>query len=92
MSRDSAVNIETGYGLDSQGVGVRFWVGARLLPLSKSSRLVLWPIQPPIQWLLGALSMGVKQPGREADHPPPTCAEVRNTWIYTSTPPHVFMA
>jgi hypothetical protein len=38
--------------------------------------------QPPIQWVLGALSM-VKWPGREADHSPPTSAEVENTWIYT---------
>jgi hypothetical protein len=25
-------------------------------------------------------------------HSPPTSAEVKNTWIYTSTPPYVFMA
>jgi hypothetical protein len=39
----------------------------------------------------GALSPGVKRPGREADHSPPTSAEVNKTWIYTSTPPYVFM-
>jgi hypothetical protein len=38
------------------------------------------------------LSLGVKRPGREADHSPPTSAEVKKTWIYTSTPPYVFMA
>jgi hypothetical protein len=27
-----------------------------------------------------------KAAGREADHPPPTSAEVKNTWIYTYTP------
>jgi hypothetical protein len=36
----------------------------------------------------GGSSLG----GREADHSPPTSAEVKNTWIYTSTPQHVFMA
>jgi hypothetical protein len=30
--------------------------------------------------------------GREADHSPPTTAEVKNTWIYISSPPYVFMA
>jgi hypothetical protein len=35
----------------------------------------------------GALYPVVKQPGREADHSSPTSAEVKKTWIYTSTPP-----
>jgi hypothetical protein len=35
---------------------------------------------------------GVKRQGREADHSPPTNAEVKKMWIYTSTPPYVFMA
>jgi hypothetical protein len=34
----------------------------------------------------------VKRPGREADHSPPTSAEVKKMWIYTSTPPYAFMA
>jgi hypothetical protein len=29
----------------------------------------------------------VKRPGREADHSPPTSAEVKKTWICTSSPP-----
>jgi hypothetical protein len=29
---------------------------------------------------------GVKRPGREADHSPPTSAEVKKMWVYTSTP------
>jgi hypothetical protein len=45
-----------------------------------SSRPALGPIQPPIQWVLGALSLGVKRPGREADHSPPNSAEVKKTW------------
>jgi hypothetical protein len=39
----------------------------------------------------GALSLGVKQPGREADHSPPSSAEVKNAGSYTSTPQYVFM-
>jgi hypothetical protein len=31
-------------------------------------------------------SLGVMQPGREANHSPPSSAEVKNAWSYTSTP------
>jgi hypothetical protein len=42
---------------------------------STSSRPALRPTQPPIQWVLGALSPGAKRPGREADHSPLTVSE-----------------
>jgi hypothetical protein len=32
------------------------------------------------------LSLGIWQPEREADHSPPSSAEVNNAWSYTSTP------
>jgi hypothetical protein len=72
--------------MDVRGVGVRVPVEGKIFLLSTSSRPVLGPTQPPIQWILGALSSGVKQPGRETNHSLPTSAEVKNTWIYTSTP------
>jgi hypothetical protein len=56
------------------------------------TRPVLGPMQPPIQWLPGALSLGIKRPGREADPSPPSSAEVKNSWNYTSTPHYAFMA
>jgi hypothetical protein len=59
---------------------------------SMSSRPALRFTQPPIQRVPPATSPGVKRPGREADHSPPTSAEVKKMWIYTSTPPYVFMA
>jgi hypothetical protein len=40
----------------------------------------LGPIQPPIQWVPGALSLGVKLPEREADHSPPSSAEIKE-WV-----------
>jgi hypothetical protein len=43
------------------------------------------PTQPPVQWIPGALFPGVKQPGHEADHLPPTSAKVKKM-NYTSTP------
>jgi len=57
-----------------------------------SSTSCLMTTQPSIQWVPGALSLGVKWPGREADHTPQSSAEVKNAWSYTSTPQYVFMA
>jgi hypothetical protein len=45
-SRDSAVGIATGYGLDDRNVGVRVPVGSRIF--STSSRPALGPTQPPL--------------------------------------------
>jgi hypothetical protein len=39
----------------------------------------------------GSCFPGLKWPGREADHSPPTSAEVKKMWIYTSTLPYAFM-
>jgi hypothetical protein len=47
--------------------------------------------QPPTRWVSGPLSPMVKQPGREGDRSPPSSAEVKNAWSYTSTPSYVFM-
>jgi hypothetical protein len=86
MSRDSVVGIATGYGLDDQGVGVRVPVGVRIFTSScRPDRL--WG--PPN--LLTNGYRGGSFPGREAHHSPPDSAEVKKTWIYTSTPPLVFM-
>jgi hypothetical protein len=47
-------------------------------------------LNTPIQWVPGALSLGIKLPGREADHSPPSSAEVKE-WVelyfhYPNTP------
>jgi hypothetical protein len=47
---------------------------------STASRTALGSTQPPIQWVPGALSLGVKRPGREADYSPPSTAEVKE-WV-----------
>jgi hypothetical protein len=83
-SWDSVVGIATGYELDDRVVGVRVSVWSRIF--STSSRRALGPTQPPSQWV-----PRVKRPGHEADHSPPTNAEVKKTWIYTAIPPYVFM-
>jgi hypothetical protein len=51
-----------------------------------SSTPALGSTQPPIHWVPGALTPGVKWLGCEADHSSPSSAEVKNVWSYTSTP------
>jgi len=53
--------------------------GERIFPLASVSRTALWPTQPPVKWVPGVLSPGVKvRPVRDADHSPPSSAEVEN--------------
>jgi hypothetical protein len=51
-----------------------------------ASITALGPTQHPIQWVPGVPSLGVKRPGRAADHSPPSSIEVKNAWSYTSNP------
>jgi hypothetical protein len=57
-----------------------------------TSGAALGPAQPPVRWVPGALSLGMRRPVREADHPTPSSAEVKNAWSYNSTPQYAFMA
>jgi hypothetical protein len=92
VSRDSVVGIVTGYGLEDRGVGVRVPVGQEFSLLHVLQTDSVAHPASYIQWVPGALSSGVKRSGREADHSPPTSAEIKKMWIYTSTTPYVFMA
>jgi hypothetical protein len=47
-----------------------------ILLFTTLSRMALGPTQPSIQWVRGALSLGVQRLGREADHSPPSSADV----------------
>jgi hypothetical protein len=68
------------------------WLRIKNLHFSIPSRPALGSNQPPIQCAPRALSPGAKRPEYEADHSSPVGAEVKETWIYTSTPPYVFVA
>jgi hypothetical protein len=48
-------------------------------------RSVLEPTEFPIQWVTAASSPEIKRQGREAGYSQ-TSEEVKNIWIYTSTP------
>jgi hypothetical protein len=82
-SRERLVGIATDCGLDNRMMEVG---------IPAVSRPALGPTQPHIHWVQGALFLGVKRPGSEADHSPPSSAEFKNAWIYTFTPPYVFLA
>jgi hypothetical protein len=69
------------------GIATVLWAG-RLRDRSSNPGMVknflffmsiptLGSTQPPIQWVLGALSLGLKRQGCEADRSPPTSAEVK---------------
>jgi hypothetical protein len=53
------------------------WLGLGIFVFTTVSRMALEPTQPPIQWVPGALSLGVKQLGREADHSPSSSTKVK---------------
>jgi hypothetical protein len=57
-SRDSAVGIATGYGLDEKGVGVRVSVESTIFSSPRRPDRLWGSTQPPIQWVTGALSRG----------------------------------
>jgi len=65
-------------GLDDRG-----WIPGRnrdsFFSPTRLDRL-LSPTQPPIQWVTGALSPGVKRPALQADHSPQSGTEVKNMW------------
>jgi hypothetical protein len=63
--------IATGYGLDNRSSWVRFPAGMGIFLFSTASRPVLESTQPPIRWVPGTLSPGVKRPGRETIPPAP---------------------
>jgi hypothetical protein len=76
-SRDSSVGIATRLRAGrSEFYGSITGGGWKFL----SSPPALGPTQPPIQWVPRGLSVGVKRPMREADHLPPSSAEVRE-WV-----------
>jgi hypothetical protein len=91
MGRDSTVGIATGYRLDDPRGRSRSLSRGKNIRFSTSFRPTLGFTQPPIHWVSGALSPGVKRPGYEADNSP-TGAKVKKLWIYTSTPPYAFMS
>jgi hypothetical protein len=69
------------YGLDGPRIESRWgW------DFPHPSRPVVWPIQPPVQWVPGVLRCG-KRLGRGVDHPPTSSDEIKErVELYLYTP------
>jgi hypothetical protein len=63
----------------------RVFIQIFVTPIPGDRALDLQPADEcPIQWVPGGSSPGVKQPGPQAYHLPPTIAKVKKMWSYTS--------
>jgi hypothetical protein len=78
----SSVSTVSDYRLDNQQSGFDPRQGQSIFPVTSVSRPALRPIQPPVQWVLVVLSLGC-----DADHSPPSSAEVENKYeLYLLSP------
>jgi hypothetical protein len=78
-SRGSSVSIVSDYGLNDRGIGVRFPEGAK--DFSSSLFVQTGSGAHPASCTMGTggpFPGGKARPGRDADHPPPSSAEVVN--------------
>jgi hypothetical protein len=75
-SLDNVVGTATGYELDDRGVRVRIPVGSRICSSPCHPDRLSGPPSLQSNRYPGSLSLGVKRQGREADHSPPTSAEI----------------
>jgi hypothetical protein len=77
MSRDSSVGITTCYRLDDRGSRIR--IPAEAGSFSLHRRVQNGSGAHPVPYAMGTRDSfhGIKRPGREADHLPPSSAEVK---------------
>jgi hypothetical protein len=59
-------------------LGFDSWQGLAIFLFTTMSRMALGPTQHPIQWIPGALSLGIKRSGREANYSPPSSANIHS--------------
>jgi hypothetical protein len=83
----SSVGTALGYGLDDWWSRVRFPKGAGNFSLHHRVQNGYGAHTASYAMGTRGSSLGVKRPGREADHSPPPSVEVNNAWSCTSTHP-----
>jgi hypothetical protein len=87
LSPDSAVGIETGYGLDDWEVGVRVPVGGQEFSLLHVVQTCSGVHPTSYTMGTGGSFPGVKRPGREADHHLQlVCRGQENVDLYIQSP------
>jgi hypothetical protein len=86
-SRDSSVGRVLGYRLDDRCSKVKFPAGTGNFSLHHRVQNGCRAHQASYPMGTRGSFPGSKAPGREPDHSPPSNAEVKNAWNYTSTPP-----
>jgi hypothetical protein len=103
MTALASVQLKKNTGRGSQGAwrGTMGWTAKELLfdswqkkkffLFSEWSISALGPTQPLVHCVLQALSPSLKRPVHETIHSPPRNIDFKRLWIYTSTPPHVFV-
>jgi hypothetical protein len=79
-SKDSSVGIVTVYGLDDRS---SIPCGSKKSLYFTASRQALRPTPSPLQYVPAALSLWVKSAESNANHPPPSRAEVNNVGATT---------
>jgi hypothetical protein len=100
VSRDFNSVIFAVVWLRAEGPGARGSIpgrGERIFPLSSVSTLVLWPTQPPVQWVPGVLSSGLKRSGgvTMTTTPPPHLvprSRMSKSYIVPPLPPSACVA
>jgi len=78
-------------GLTVEGSWFNSQQGQEIFTFSKVYSFALGPTQASVQWVLGAVSLSLKQLVQEADHKCPSTAEVTNEWNYISIHPYIFI-
>jgi hypothetical protein len=85
LIRDSLVGMALGYGFDDRGSRVRFPAGAGNSSLYHRVQIGCGAHPASYPMGTGDYFPGLKLKGREADHSPPSSAEAKNAWSYSST-------
>ena len=67
--------------------GFPFWQVQEIYLYSEKSRQALGSTQPPVQWVPGVFSTGVKRPISAVKCSSPSIAKVKNEWCCTTSPP-----
>jgi hypothetical protein len=89
LTWDNSVSIVSGYGLDDRAIKVRSPAEAKgYFPLASVYKPALRPTQPPVQWVLEVLSLGVKHgQGVTLTTNPHLVSRLEMSRSYTSSPP-----